>query len=204
MDNGQDTNQQVDNPKVESEEKPKVAETAEEKPKAVSTADVKPKVTVAPKAPVATATKSPPSTAARAAVGTSVGAKTKTVSSEVPPDPVNTMRRRIVWTSLGAFLATCFIMFLRFFLPRSIFEPSTIFRIGYPSDFGFGVDTKFQQQYRIIGSFGASMKNIAESLDKMAAGMKPIIDTIVPIDQVDQALKRMESRQVFGKIIVTF
>ncbi len=62
----------------------------------------------------------------------------------------------------------------------------------------------FQQQYRIIGSFGASMRNIAESLDKMAAGMKPVIDTEVPIANVESALKRMESRQVFGKIVVTF
>ena len=62
----------------------------------------------------------------------------------------------------------------------------------------------FQQQYRIIGSFGASMRNIAESLDKMAGGMKPVIDTEVPIADVESALKRMESRQVFGKIIVTF
>lgn len=62
----------------------------------------------------------------------------------------------------------------------------------------------FQQQYRIIGSFGASMKNIAQSLDKMAAGMTPIIDTDVPLDQVETALARMESRQVFGKIIVHF
>jgi len=62
----------------------------------------------------------------------------------------------------------------------------------------------FQQQYRIIGSFGASMRNIAESLDKMAGGMKPVIDTEVPIADVAAALKRMESRQVFGKIIVTF
>ncbi len=62
----------------------------------------------------------------------------------------------------------------------------------------------FQQQYRIFGSFGATMKNIAESLDKMAAGMKPVIDTEVPIDDVAAALKRMESRQVFGKIVVTF
>jgi alcohol dehydrogenase len=61
----------------------------------------------------------------------------------------------------------------------------------------------FQQQYRIIGSFGASMRNIAESLDKMAEGMKPVIDTEVPIDNVEKALERMESRQVFGKIIVT-
>jgi len=62
----------------------------------------------------------------------------------------------------------------------------------------------FQQQYRIIGSFGASMRNIAESLDKMAGGMKPVIDTELPIADVESALKRMESRQVFGKIVVTF
>ena len=37
----------------------------------------------------------------------------------------------------------------------------------------------FQQQYRIIGSFGASMRNIRESLAKMAAGMLPVIDTEV-------------------------
>ncbi|ETR74791.1 NADPH:quinone oxidoreductase [Afipia sp. P52-10] len=62
----------------------------------------------------------------------------------------------------------------------------------------------FQQQYRIFGSFGASIRNIAESLDKMAAGMKPIIDTETPISNVAAALARMESRQIFGKIIVSF
>jgi alcohol dehydrogenase len=62
----------------------------------------------------------------------------------------------------------------------------------------------FQQQYRIFGSFGATIRNVAESLDKMADGMLPVIDTEVPIDDVATALKRMESRQVFGKIIVYF
>jgi alcohol dehydrogenase len=62
----------------------------------------------------------------------------------------------------------------------------------------------FQQQYRIFGSFGQTMKNIAESLDKMAAGMKPVIDTEVPLSKVAEALARMESRQVIGKIIVHF
>jgi alcohol dehydrogenase len=62
----------------------------------------------------------------------------------------------------------------------------------------------FQQQYRIFGSFGATMRNIAESLDKMADGMHPVIDIEVPIEDVATALKRMESRQVFGKIIVGF
>ncbi|HLG15615.1 MAG TPA: Rieske 2Fe-2S domain-containing protein [Blastocatellia bacterium] len=100
----------------------------------------------APKAPAATPEKS--AKAARP-VGSSAGAKTKTVASDSPPDPVNRMRRRVVWTSVGAFLAVCFLMFLRFFLPRTLYEPSTVFRIGYPSDFGFGVDTKFQQDYRV-------------------------------------------------------
>jgi len=126
MDTAQDANQ-----KVEGEEKQKV--TAEK---------------ATPPAPKAPASADKPKAAAKPAVGTSAGAKGKTVES-APPDPVNKMRRTIIWTSVGGFLATCFMMFLRFFLPRTIFEPSTVFRVGYPSDFGFGVDTKFQQQYRI-------------------------------------------------------
>jgi cytochrome b6-f complex iron-sulfur subunit len=60
-----------------------------------------------------------------------------------------TRRRRFVMASVLGFLGVNFVMFLRFFLPRALFEPKTNFRIGYPSDFGFGVDTKFQNQYRI-------------------------------------------------------
>src|ERR1700712_3347036 len=66
----------------------------------------------------------------------------------------------------------------------------------------FNLMQLFQQQYRIIGSFGATMRNIAESLAKMAGGMLPIIDTETSMDDVATALKRIESRQVFGKIVV--
>jgi alcohol dehydrogenase len=62
----------------------------------------------------------------------------------------------------------------------------------------------FQQQYRIIGSFGASMRNIHESLAKMASGMLPVIDTEVALESFESGLARLESRQVFGKIVVTF
>jgi alcohol dehydrogenase len=62
----------------------------------------------------------------------------------------------------------------------------------------------FQQQYRIIGSFGASMRNIRESLAKMAQGLKPVIDTEVDLADFDRGLARLESRQVFGKVIVRF
>jgi cytochrome b6-f complex iron-sulfur subunit len=66
-----------------------------------------------------------------------------------PDPPVNKMRRRIVWAAVAGFLTTCFLMFVRFFLPRSIFEPATRFRIGFPDDYAVGVDDKWQQQYRI-------------------------------------------------------
>jgi alcohol dehydrogenase len=62
----------------------------------------------------------------------------------------------------------------------------------------------YLQQYRIIGSFASSMRNVRESLAKMAGGLTPVIDTEVPLADFESALARLESRQVFGKIIVTF
>ena len=62
----------------------------------------------------------------------------------------------------------------------------------------------YLQQYRIFGSFGASMDNIRQSLAKMAAGLLPVIDTEVALADFERGLARLESRQVFGKIIVTF
>jgi len=84
------------------------------------------------------------------AVGTSKAAKAGGVASIGPEDnDVNRARRRLVWCAVAAFLTAWFLAFLRFFLPRTLFEPATSFKIGYPSDYGLGVDTKFQQRYRI-------------------------------------------------------
>jgi len=71
------------------------------------------------------------------------------VVESTPDPPVNKIRRRIVWASVVGFLTTCFLMFVRFFLPRAIFEPSSTFKIGFPGDYALGVDTKYQQMYRI-------------------------------------------------------
>jgi len=61
----------------------------------------------------------------------------------------------------------------------------------------------FQRQLRIIGSFGASLRNVADGLAKMAGGLRPVLDTVTPLDGFEVALRRLESRQVFGKIVVT-
>lgn len=60
----------------------------------------------------------------------------------------------------------------------------------------------FQQQYRIFGSFGCTIRNIRESLDKMAGGMTPVIDTVFPLNEYAKGLERLEGRKVFGKILV--
>jgi len=84
------------------------------------------------------------------AVGTSKAAAAGGVASVGPEDnEINRQRRRLVWATVGAFLTAWFLAFFRFFLPRTLFEPATSFKIGYPEEYGLGVDTKFQQKYRI-------------------------------------------------------
>jgi cytochrome b6-f complex iron-sulfur subunit len=84
------------------------------------------------------------------AVGTSRAAASAGVASVGPEDnDINQGRRRFAWAAFAAFMTAWFIAFFRFFLPRTLFEPATSFKIGYPADFGLGVDTKFQQKYRI-------------------------------------------------------
>ena len=61
----------------------------------------------------------------------------------------------------------------------------------------------FQRQLRIFGSFGASMRNIADGYAKMARGILPVLDTVLPVARFAEGLDRLESRRVFGKIVVT-
>ncbi|HKP73833.1 MAG TPA: Rieske 2Fe-2S domain-containing protein, partial [Pyrinomonadaceae bacterium] len=122
-----------------------------EVPKATSTQEVPsgtpPAARVAPGAAKSTTT---PTAGVAKGIPAPVAAKqSPTVVDTLPDPPINKMRRRIVWASIVGFLGTSLLMFFRFFLPRAIFEPSSVFRIGFPGDYGLGVDTKYQQQYRI-------------------------------------------------------
>jgi cytochrome b6-f complex iron-sulfur subunit len=84
------------------------------------------------------------------AVGTSKAAAAAGLATAGPaPSEENKGRRRLVWVIVTGFLGAWFIAFLRFFLPRTLFEPPTVFKIGYASDYALGVDTKWQQKYRI-------------------------------------------------------
>ena len=61
----------------------------------------------------------------------------------------------------------------------------------------------FQQQYRITGSFGAPLRSLARALERIAGGVRPVIDTVLPLEEFRAGLERLERREVFGKLLVT-
>ena len=60
----------------------------------------------------------------------------------------------------------------------------------------------FQRQLKIQGSFGSTIRNIAEGLAKMSQGIRPVIDTVLGADRFQEGLARLEARNVFGKIVI--
>ena len=60
----------------------------------------------------------------------------------------------------------------------------------------------FQQQYRIIGSFGSPLSALGRALERIASGVRPVIDTVYPLADFRAGLARLESRDVFGKLLV--
>jgi len=73
----------------------------------------------------------------------------KLFNKDRSPESLVKTRRAFVSFAVLGFLTTNFLMFLRFFFPRTIFEPKTRFSVGAPSEFGLGVDTRYQKAHRI-------------------------------------------------------
>jgi len=98
------------------------------------------KAPAAPAAPAGEAPAKPPAPAA---------AKPAAKASKDSAEPPDKMRRRLIWAGIGGYLGINFLMFLRFFFPRALFEPNTVFSIGFPSDFGQGIDQRFLMTDRV-------------------------------------------------------
>ena len=96
--------------------------------------------TTAPAAPKAVGTPAAKPPAAAKPAGKSKG------DSADPPDP---LRRRVIWGMIFGYLGINFLMFLRFFFPRALYEPNTVFNIGYPADFTLGIDQRYLMTNRV-------------------------------------------------------
>lgn len=61
----------------------------------------------------------------------------------------------------------------------------------------------YQMQLRIQGSFGCRIANMRSAMEKLAHGVvHPVIDSEIGIESFADALARLESRRVFGKILL--
>ncbi|MEA2726755.1 MAG: hypothetical protein QOF70_1230 [Acetobacteraceae bacterium] len=60
----------------------------------------------------------------------------------------------------------------------------------------------FQQQYRITGSFGAPMSALARALERIATGVRPVVDTVYGLSDFRAGVDRLEARDVFGKLVI--
>ena len=64
------------------------------------------------------------------AVGTSKAAAAGGVPATGPEDnAINRSRRNLSWALVAAFLTAWLLAFFRFFLPRTLFEPNSVFKI---------------------------------------------------------------------------
>ena len=61
----------------------------------------------------------------------------------------------------------------------------------------------FVKQQRLIGSYGRTRVDMQATLEWAAAGkLKPVIDSIFPLDQVPAAFAKLRSRNVLGKVLI--
>ena len=66
------------------------------------------------------------------------------------------------------------------------------------------VRTLFWRQASIRGSTMASAGEFAEVLGHLASGrLRPVVDSVVPFDRAEEAFRRFDAPDLFGKVVVT-
>jgi len=90
-----------------------------------------------------------PATAVPSQPGSTSAPPAAPADEKTKKEKINRVRRRFIWTFLWGYLGVNFLMFLRYFFPRALFEPPTQFNIGHSGDFQIGVNQQFLQSHRI-------------------------------------------------------
>lgn len=62
----------------------------------------------------------------------------------------------------------------------------------------------FVRQISVIGAYMGAFIELCKAMTLMAQGrLKPVVDSVFPMDQAAEALKRMNERKQFGKIVLS-
>ena len=89
------------------------------------------------------------SASASASPANSTAGQKPAVDEKAAAGTINLARRRLIWACIWGYLGVNFLMFLRFFFPRALFEPNTVVDIGFGSDFAAGINQQFLMSNRI-------------------------------------------------------
>jgi len=97
--------------------------------------------------------KTPEPAAAPAAPTTAKPGSRSTLTKPLEPGSIWMSRRNFLsragWVAFFSFLGTMLLGSIRFMFPRVLFEPSTVFKAGFPGDYPIGaVSTKWVKDYR--------------------------------------------------------
>ena len=97
--------------------------------------------------------KKTPEAAAPAAPPVAKPGSRSTLTQPLEPGSIWMSRRnflsRAAWVAFFSFLGTMLLGSIRYMFPRVLFEPSTVFKAGFPGDYPVGaVSTKWVKDYR--------------------------------------------------------
>ena len=126
-----------------------VGATADKPVAPVAPAAAAPVAPVAPKPPVAPAPKPAVPAPALAGKTTTAAATAAKISSRDPDDSSPLVTRRIwlgmAWGAFSAASAAALAATGRFMFPNVLNEPPAQFKVGFPADFGMGVDERYKE-----------------------------------------------------------
>jgi NADPH:quinone reductase-like Zn-dependent oxidoreductase len=62
----------------------------------------------------------------------------------------------------------------------------------------------FTQQHAILGAYMGSRHELIQALKLVERRvLRPVVDSVFPLERLREAQQRMEKREMFGKIVVT-
>lgn len=72
------------------------------------------------------------------------------------------------------------------------------------ANISFDIWPLFVKQQRLVGSYGRNRADLVKTLEWAASGrLKPVIDSVLPLDRTPDAFALMRERRVLGKLLVT-
>lgn len=89
---------------------------------------------------------------------------------------------------------------------RSLAKGGRLVTCGATSGYAANIDMRFVffKSLSVLGSTMGGMDELGTVLDLVGRGMlRPVIDSVLPFEQVAEAHRRMDEREQFGKVVLT-